>query len=226
MKIRNGFVSNSSSSSFVVIDTSELLKHRLGRGQLCIPQTLGGELDFGRNNQNYNSLSDRINWAFMQAYSMDRFQANYGDIWKKNDYMAEDKFWEQHKLSDFSGLVEMVRETLRKYLYLCNSYNYKIKVCLKDENFDSDVEWERYWLNDDKVREDEIVFYSLDHGSAWFQNPRNLMIFENETMLLSFLFGVNSFVALRCDGVLTEDDKELDNNKELIITRENDEQTN
>lgn len=71
MKIRNGFVSNSSSSSFIVIN---------GRGQLSLPllKSMGdkygvyhigenGHTDFGWEQTKYSDTDSKINFAYLQA---------------------------------------------------------------------------------------------------------------------------------------------------------------
>jgi len=73
MKNRNGFVSNSSSSSFVVIGTKEqeipklhsaYQNHRV----LMIPQTFGGHYDFTESMESYDTFADRLNFAALVAW--------------------------------------------------------------------------------------------------------------------------------------------------------------
>ena len=71
MKIRNGFVSNSSSSSFIVIGKEELHipKTHSAFGDiklLGIPTTFGGTTEWGTGT--YNSNIDRLNWAALMCY--------------------------------------------------------------------------------------------------------------------------------------------------------------
>lgn len=66
MKTRNGFVSNSSSSSFIVIDN---------RGQMTLPGTLSGvyqigadgHTDFGWEQTRYTDIHSKINFAYLQT---------------------------------------------------------------------------------------------------------------------------------------------------------------
>ena len=68
MKYRAGFVSNSSSSSFVVVGRNPPLKCSAPNG---VWNSYGwGETEFGWDHIEYNSVHDRVNFAFLQALSV------------------------------------------------------------------------------------------------------------------------------------------------------------
>lgn len=67
MKRRNGFVSNSSSSSFIVIGDANLYIPELTVETLRIPGTFGGEEAFGWQVATYDDLGSRLNFCVLQS---------------------------------------------------------------------------------------------------------------------------------------------------------------
>lgn len=67
MKIRMGFVSNSSSSSFVIIADSGLRHHLSLHGQILMVDGSLGVTEFGWDNTVYKGVYDKINFAYIQA---------------------------------------------------------------------------------------------------------------------------------------------------------------
>lgn len=76
MKIRNGFVSNSSSSSFIVIGTGKRSIPEHNSNILRVPQDFGGNTEFGWGPDTHYDFGSRLNFAYMQT----QYAAKNGDI--------------------------------------------------------------------------------------------------------------------------------------------------
>jgi len=74
MKVRNGFVSNSSSSSFVAIAKKrdkEIPVPITYSNTLMIPRNLSGETEFGSNSGKYSDFDSKLNFLILQALYAD-----------------------------------------------------------------------------------------------------------------------------------------------------------
>lgn len=70
MKIRYGFVSNSSSSSYIVIGDTPYFP-QLNSDNLSIPKSFRGETRFGWGPDTLDDFGSRLNFAYLQALIVD-----------------------------------------------------------------------------------------------------------------------------------------------------------
>lgn len=68
MKNRKGFVSNSSSSSFITIGEGRLDIPTWDMSTLNVPEDFGGGTEFGWGPAEYSDFGSRLNFTFMQTH--------------------------------------------------------------------------------------------------------------------------------------------------------------
>ena len=173
MKIRNGFVSNSSSSSFVVIGTKEMEIPKLHNAYihnnvLMIPQTFGGEYQFTDDNtcekDKYNDFPSRLNYAALVA-------------WQKEGPNG----WDNKETPFTDMLVEIITETFE------NIEEVKINF-----RWDDDISHYSYM--------DPMCIYDSSYlpcGDAGSDNA--IAIFASKQTLKQFLFCVDTDITVRYD---------------------------
>ena len=131
MKERIGFVSNSSSSSFIVIGNGEsegyFVKPEVSDG--CIVFGKKGETEFGCGPERITDVFSRINFAHIQAENKPEWQEMIDDI-IKNEIGCDTILWElsgyiDHQSSACEGSnVEMFNseDSLRRFLFCDDSF--------------------------------------------------------------------------------------------------------
>lgn len=132
MKRRLGFVSNSSSSSFVVV--SEYGYHgkqtlTMTDGKLVLGQ-IGGNDEFGWSFIEYNDFLSKLNWVCLQAdYSKDnRYKEMIESVLKNNIDGIEEIVWELEGSIDHqsktTGMEQIFKDetSLKNFLFDSESH--------------------------------------------------------------------------------------------------------
>jgi hypothetical protein len=210
MKIRNGFISNSSSSSFVVFGPSQnyeipqLLKTQKKQDTLKIPNTFGGETEFGRQRQNYYDFGSRLNWAVLQAlYIKEIWDDEKNGIPRKYvDRVYEGENWEF--VTKHHDDLEILYKVLKENLGIETIINNFDKVdSFIDHSFD-----------------DPHVSCYIDHGSNWHDNKKNVIdIFgeePNEDSIFEWLFNSDNYIANRSDEYNDSHQLEVDHRYDFM----------
>lgn len=177
MKIRTGFVSNSSSSSFIVIGSyptnkdydyaKETILEATGCAiwdELTLPNRDLGETEYGWQTTVYDGFGDRLNFCAIQIISL-RKDLKYIDEDKSEG--KDTSYWESriYKEKTPDELEEMLKKVIKEHT------GYDI-VIVDGEGFN---------------------YSYIDHQSCATEGM-NMEMFEDESKLESFIFGHGSCI--------------------------------
>lgn len=191
MKTRNDFVSNSSSSSFIVIvDSGSLCStENIKRvNKTCmnypIPNKDYGCKEFGWQDEAYNTLEDKLNWCGIILLEM---YAACRSIEMKASALRE-------KVQNVNPKYEELREKYAKWKKMLEN------VCKEKLGIGIYVKLD--WINlfgGEDPDPDSYAFADLfgcyiDHQSNIFEKPANGKMFESEDALYNFLAYEGSYI--------------------------------
>jgi len=208
MKIRNGFVSNSSSSSFV-INVADIFiipgmpKTLKDRKTLIVPFIFGGETCFGRQRENYSDFGSRLNWAYLQARSLKRAY----DLLQQDPTMSVQHTQKSINLiKKHNNDITILEEILKENLKIEN-----IEWRLLHDYEKPPTRWENEYHSGPGGNEPlGYVQGYIDHQSTWYDRPEEyLNIFENKESIFQWLFGDGNYVANRSDEYEDASDPEV-----------------
>jgi len=202
MRVRRGFVSNSSSCSFTVIDAREysapVFPACYGGSIVQVPHHTGGVCEFGSHGDTLYDFGSKLNWALLQAISVDILKMQVGNNPPPNEFLCDHPYWKDFPFRDFDSLVLKVRAAV---LEQCS-----VRLDIFFQNETDEADWRMFWFNKPLdpskpffLHEDRLVEASIDHGSLWRSNPELLHIFETRESLRDFLFGRFSRIEIKRD---------------------------
>ena len=159
MKIRNGFVSNSSSSSFIIIqksDKMESLKSYVKNDIIELGDVIGGHSEFGWKFEKHFDILSKINFAFLQTTyinnpkylkMLENVIKKESDakivIWNfsKNKFGGNNEFYDgyiDHSSSSIEGANMEIFDSEENLIdFLFSPYSY-IRTCNDNDEYEDD----------------------------------------------------------------------------------------
>lgn len=175
------------------------MNFNIGSKLIEVPQTFGGETDFGRQCRNDSDFGSKLNFAFMLAENWDRANNEGFGLDEHLKHGWSPSFWEKHSAKEFTNCVQMVREVLLEKW----PESAGIVINFADDPWngeDEETKPSKYWLNNRSHETKQTYEHGyIDHGSNWWEQGGNMKIFESKETLKNFLFNRNSYIALQGD---------------------------
>lgn len=170
MKTRFDYVSNSSSTSFIVIEKcADINDKRYHYDEPLILPNEYGCCEFGWQDARYDDFLSKLNWC---AIILNEIHQAKNDT-RTFEIDESDASW--------------YTNAKRKMITFCENYdkyvNMLIGVCKKHFNLEIKLNFD----------EDRLFFY-IDHQSGVFEKPENVKMFESEDTLYTFLASPHSYI--------------------------------
>lgn len=167
MKIRIDYVSNSSSSSFIVISNTNKEDLNFGGEKVYVP-CMKGTYEFGWAFKTYKDFWSKLNWCAIMLAEIHSFKDCKLEItedtpdWEK-DLISREMYWKKN----YSKILRMLK-----------------KVCLEKFNLNVELSMQNI---------DELYAY-IDHQSNLIEAPKNAEMFDSASKLYNFLASKDSYI--------------------------------
>jgi hypothetical protein len=183
MKIRTDFVSNSSSSSFIVISNTNLEKLDFYGQIITVPSPEQGNCEFGWQFKEYYSFGAKLNFCALLITDAKRLNRSI-------EYYKE--YLENHNISNWEidNIKRMISGMQACYDKYENMQNMLIDVCKNMFNLNIEI----------IDPENEGLFAYIDHQSSIYENPDNASMFNSDIELYNFLASKSSYISTGNDN--------------------------
>jgi hypothetical protein len=188
VKTRIGFVTNSSSTAYIVISAAsgyeKISDLAIEDGVFKVGKY--GERKFGWEYKRHTSIFDRINFAYLQILDLEK---------------NKDLYWKPHMRDVIDDVKEVfggrIIDNVNLFSCAASKWRKMLKEVIKEN--EPKVKEIVYLLTSDYSKHSDGYYGYIDHQSAAHEG-KNIKMFSSNKILKDFIFGKGSFVVTDNDN--------------------------